>query len=75
VDGEDHGAGGIADSGIRVGAGIVEELGDMCECLSSCVCLSSCWGTQGDKHGAVNRTGIVQERSDDLLEAFNLLGR
>jgi hypothetical protein len=75
VDGEDHGAGGISDGGIRVGARIIEELGDIGQCFGCGFGLRSSERAQGDRHGAFYRTGLVQERANDLLEAFNLVCR
>ncbi len=66
---EDHAASVVvAEDGIWMGGGVVEELG---ECLGSgfsALGLGRSEGTEGDKHRGVDCSGIVEKCADDLLD-------
>jgi hypothetical protein len=57
----------ILEDTIGVSSGIVKELGKGLG--SGMGSFGGCEGTKGDKHGAVNGTGIVEEGTKDFLEA------
>ncbi len=60
----------IANGGIRVGGTVVEELGDMRQCEFGWSGLLGGKGTKGNQDGGVNGSGIVEEYTNDFLDAF-----
>jgi hypothetical protein len=69
VDIEDHGTGVKANRGIRMRGGIVEELVGSLVGQLGCLGLVGSKRAKGNKHGGVNSTGIVEENTNDLLDA------
>jgi hypothetical protein len=69
VNAEDHGARAETNNSIRMSHGIVKELG--CGSVGELgrLGLDSCKGSQGNEHGGIDGTGIVQENANDLLDA------
>jgi hypothetical protein len=61
VNAEDHGAGAETNDSIRMSHGIVEELGRGSVGELGHLGLDSRKGSQGNEHGGINSTGIVQE--------------
>ena len=74
VDMKNHVAGVETKGGIRMGGGVVQELGDGDGGGFGAVVLLGGKGAKGDEHGAVDGPGVVEEGADDFLEAFELSG-
>jgi hypothetical protein len=58
-----------------VGTGVIEEQVHVVYCFDSCFALCRSEGSETNEHGAVDSAGRVQEGSNNLLKAFDLLGR
>ena len=66
---ENHVAGGVADSGIRMGGAVVEKLSDgLCSGFST-VGLGGGESAKGNEHGGIDGAGIVEKGADDFLKA------
>ena len=69
VDMETHIAGVIADGGIGVGGDVVEELVDGFVCSGCCGGLFGGDCVECDEHRAVDCSCVIEEGSDDALDA------
>ena len=56
-----HATGVVADSGVRVAGGVVEELGGCAESMFGRLVLLGGNGSQGRDHGQIDRTSVVEE--------------
>jgi hypothetical protein len=63
---QDHVTGMVLQRGIRIGSGIIQELGGGQSCVVRGLC--GCESTQCNKHGAIDSPCIVQECTNYLLE-------
>ena len=68
---QDHGTGTVGDAIGRVRADVVEELGYRTVGVLSGLGLLGADGAEGGKELVVNRTRVVEEGSDDALDAFD----
>jgi len=73
LDVQDHVAGMVTEDSIGVSGSIVEEPGGSFGSCLSASGLGGCKGAEGDKHGRINGTGIVEQDTDDFLETFDAL--
>ena len=62
-----------ADGGVRMGCTVIEE-------VCGCACggfgafgLGCCEGAEGDEHGAIDGSGVIQEGANDFLDALALV--
>ncbi len=74
MDVENHPAGGVADSGIRMGGTVVKELSDGLSSGFGPFGLGRSESAKGGEHGGVYGASIVEEGADDLLEAGEARG-
>ena len=56
-----HAAGVVANRGVRVAGGVVEELGGCAESMFGWLVLLGGDGSQGRDHGQIDRTSVVEE--------------
>lgn len=74
VDVEDHAACMVPECCVWMGGSIIEELGDGNGGGCGAVVLLRGEGAEGNEHGVVDGSGIVEEGSDDGLETGELGG-
>eukprot|EP00978_Attheya_sp_CCMP212_P014721 scaffold37660_cov32-Attheya_sp.AAC.2 len=67
-----HVAGDVTHSGIRVGCGIIKELGDGNGGVLGFLGRGD--GSKGDQHGGIDRSGMVEEGANNFLEAQDAVG-
>ena len=71
VSTENHFAFVVGGAVVRIGGAVIEEMVDCLFCGFSGVGLASGDGVEGGQNFVVNCTGIVEEGSNDALDAFN----
>ena len=74
MDIQNHVAGVETKGGVRMGGGVVQELGNGNGGGFGAIVLLGCEGVKGDEHGAVDCPCVVEKGADHLLETFELSG-